>query len=151
MLKSNSRSETFNPGGAMTSIRGCSLIVALFVLVGVVKADDKVSLATAPPVVVKTVPQAGSDGVDPKLTEIKVTFSKDMTDGSWSWSTWGEETFPETKGKPRYLQDKRTCVLGVQLKPGKTYAIWVNSENFHGFKDAAGNSAVPYLLVFKTR
>ena len=135
----------------MTNICRFSLIVALFVFVGVLRADDKVSLETAPPVVVKTVPQAGSNSVDPKLKEIKVTFSKDMTDHSWSWSTWGDDTVPDMKGKPHYLDDKRTCAITVELKPGKTYAIWVNSENFHGFKDAAGNAAVPYLLVFKTK
>jgi Bacterial Ig-like domain len=136
----------------MAKIRYCSLIVVLFVLVGAVRADDSdVNLTTAPPVVVKAVPEAGSDGVNPGLTEIKVTYSKDMMDGSWSWSTAGKDNFPETTGKPHYMKDKRTCVLSVHLKPGKTYAIWLNSENFGNFKDADGNSAVPYLLVFKTK
>ena len=36
-------------------------------------------------------------------------------------------------------------------EPGKTYAIWVNSEKFNNFKDTGGRSAVPYLLVFKTK
>ena len=40
-----------------------------------------------PPVVVKTVPEAGTTDVDPGLGEIKVTFSKEMTDLAWSWST----------------------------------------------------------------
>ena len=89
--------------------------------------------------------------MDPKLTEIKVTFSKDMRDGSWSWSTLSQESFPKLDGKPKYLADKRTCVLPVKLEPGKTYAVWVNSEKFDNFKDAGGRSAVPYLLVFKTK
>ena len=54
-------------------------------------------------------------------------------------------------GKPKYLADKRTCVLPVKLEPGKTYAIWVNSEKLGNFKDTDGRSAVPYLLVFKTK
>ena len=120
-------------------------------LVATVRADDDVSLSSAPPVVVRTVPEGGTDGVDPGVTEIRVTFSKDMADGSWSWSTWGTDTFPETTGKPHYLPDKRTCVLPVKLVADKTYAIWLNSDNFHNFKDADGHPAVPYLLVFKTR
>ena len=116
-----------------------------------VSLSDDVTLASVPPVVVKTVPEAGANNVDPKLTEIKVTFSKDMQDGSWSWVTLSKESFPRMDGKPMYLADKRTCVLPVKLDPGKTYAIWLNSEKFGNFKDADARSAVPYLLVFKTK
>src|SRR5262245_26020475 len=129
--------------------------VVLVVLVGglvgaTVRADD-ITLESVPPVVVKTVPEAGAAEVDPKLTEIKVTFSKDMQDGTWSWAMISKESFPKDDGKPKYLADKRTCVLPVKLEAGKTYAIWVNAEKFTNFKDADGRSAVPYLLVFKTK
>ena len=120
-------------------------------LLGAAAHADDVTLETVPPVVVKTVPEAGANAVDPKLTEIKVTFSKDMQDGSWSWSALSKESFPKMDGKPKYLADKRTCVLPVKLEPGKTYAIWVNSEKFTNFKDTDGRSAVPYLLVFQTK
>jgi RNA polymerase sigma-70 factor (ECF subfamily) len=126
-------------------------LVAIVALAAPAARADDVTLETVPPVVVKTVPEAGAGEVDPKLTEIKVTFSKDMQDGTWSWSTVSKESFPAINGKPKYLDDKRTCVLPVKLEPGKTYAIWVNSEQHGNFKDADGRSAVPYLLVFKTR
>jgi RNA polymerase sigma-70 factor (ECF subfamily) len=112
---------------------------------------DEVTLASVPPVVVKTVPEAGSKDVDPKTTEIKVTFSKAMSDGEWSWSTVTEASFPKVDGKPKYDKDGKTCVLPVKLEAGKTYAIWVNSQKFGNFKDKDGNSAVPYLLVFETK
>ncbi|HWQ90612.1 MAG TPA: Ig-like domain-containing protein [Clostridia bacterium] len=108
------------------------------------------SLESAPPVVVKTLPVAGDETVDPATTEIRVTYSKVMQDGIWSWSTWGEENYPEITGTPRYLEDKKTCVLPVKLKPNKFYAIWLNSNNFGNFKDTGQRSAVPYLLTFKT-
>ena len=92
-------------------------------------------------------PPSGTSGVDSKLAEIRVTYSKPMTNGSWSWSTWGEENFPKTTGKPRYEADKRTCVLPVKLEPNKFYAVWLNSGNFSNFKDSGGRPAVPYLLV----
>jgi hypothetical protein len=120
-------------------------------LIGTAARADEVTLESVPPVVVKTVPEAGAGEVDPKLTEIKVTFSKDMQDDSWSWITLSKESFPTLDGKPKYLADKRNCVLPVKLEPGKTYAIWVNSEKAGSFKDADGRSAVPYLLVFKTK
>ena len=113
--------------------------------------DGTVSVAKAPPVVIKTEPQAGATDVDPAITEIKVTYSKQMKDGSWSWSTWGEDTFPKMTGKPHYEADKRTCVAPVKLEPGHTYAIWLNSDNFGNFRDTNGEKAVPYLLVFETK
>ena len=107
-------------------------------------------LSDAPPVVVKTVPEAGADGVDPELKELRVTFSKKMTDKSWSWATdkrFGEEIEGE---KPAYEKDRKTIVRAVTLKPNTTYAVWLNTEKFGNFKDAEGTSAVPYLLVFRT-
>jgi hypothetical protein len=115
-----------------------------------VSIASQITLETAPPVVVRTVPVAGSVDVDPALSEIRVTYSKAMHDGSWSWSTWGENNFPENTGTPRYLADGRTCVLPVKLQPDKFYAIWLNSDKFKNFKDAGQRPAVPYLLTFFT-
>ncbi|PYJ86456.1 MAG: hypothetical protein DME70_08115 [Verrucomicrobia bacterium] len=112
---------------------------------------DEITLDTARPVVLKCVPEAGASDVDPSLTEIRVTFSKEMQPGSWSWALIDKETYPGTSEAPKYLDDKRTCVLPVKLQPGKTYAVWINSDKLHNFKDAKGQIAVPYLLVFKTR
>jgi hypothetical protein len=115
---------------------------------GVSRAQDIDSMA---PVVVKTVPEAGSKDVSPGVVEIKVTFSKEMADGSWSWSSAWQGSTPESMGKPKYEADHKTCVLKVKLEPNKTYGYWLNSQNFHGFKDSKGHSAVPYLLVFQTK
>ena len=41
-------------------------------------SSDDVTLDNAPPVVVKTTPEAGATEVDPTLSEIRVTFSKKM-------------------------------------------------------------------------
>ena len=114
------------------------------------EGTEKISLESAPPVVVRTVPMAGGAGVDPALTEIRVTYSKPMQDGSWSWSIWNEENYPETIGKPRYLSDGCTCVLPVNLKPDKFYAIWLNNDKSKNFTDTNGKPAVPYLLTFRT-
>jgi RNA polymerase sigma-70 factor (ECF subfamily) len=109
------------------------------------------TIDSMPPVVVKTIPEAGIKDVAPGEMEIKVTFSKEMTDQSWSWSTAWKDSTPESIGKPHYEADRRTCVLKVKLEPGKTYGWWINSQNFHGFQDKQGHSAVPYLLVFRTK
>lgn len=120
-------------------------------LIGASVRAEEITLESVPPVVAKTVPEAGATDVDPMLTEIQVTFSKDMKDRTWSWSTASTESFPKMNGKPKYLDNKRTCVAPVKLEPGKTYAIGVNSRKFGNFKDTFGKSAVPYLLVFKTK
>jgi len=104
-----------------------------------------------PPVVIETFPESGATGVDPALTELRVTFSKPMRAGSWSWTIWGEENFPELTGPPRFLPDGQTCVLPVKLKSGKLYATWLNSEHQKDFTDTDGQPAVPYLLIFETR
>jgi len=111
------------------------------------RAQDIDSIA---PVVVKTVPEAGTKDVPPGEFEIKVTFSKQMTDQSWSWSTAWENSAPESIGKPHYDADQKTCVMKVKLEPNKTYGFWLNSQRFHGFQDTQGHPAIPYLLVFHT-
>ena len=128
-------------------------VIAGFVLfvVGIARAQEP-SIKSLPPSVIKTVPECGSTDVDAMATtHIKVTFSKDMMDGSWSWSQISAESFPKIIGKPRYLDDKKTCVVDVKLLPRKTYVTWLNSRKLGNFKDPDGNSAVPYLLVFETK
>lgn len=103
-----------------------------------------------PPSVVKTVPQSGELNVDPDMEQIAVTFSKDMKDGAWAWCQTPIASYPRIEGKPKYLQNKRTCTVKVVLEPDKTYVIWLNMNQFQGFQDRAGRPSVPYLLVFKT-
>jgi RNA polymerase sigma-70 factor (ECF subfamily) len=104
-----------------------------------------------PPVVVKTVPEAGSTNVAPGEMVIKVTFSKAMTDQSWSPVELGKNTTPKIVEMPRYEADYRTWTLKVKLEPGKTYGYWLNSPKFANFKDTQGRPAVPYLLTFRTK
>jgi hypothetical protein len=106
---------------------------------------------SAAPVVVKTVPEAGNKDVSPGTVEIRVTFSKPMADQSWSWGTVWKDSTPEIIGKPRYEADQKTCVLKVKLEPDKTYGFWLNSPEFHNFRDQQGQPAIPYLFVFKTK
>jgi len=132
------------------------LMTTALVLFGLITANlnaqDILTVENTKPVVIKTFPQAGATAVDPSIKQIRVTFSKDMmTNQMWSWVIASQDTFPKITGNVKYLNDKRTCVAPVSLKPGKTYAIWFNSQKYTNFKDTGRRSAVPYLLVFKTR
>ena len=123
-------------------------IVASALTLSALQAQD---IASMPAVVVKTVPESGSKNVAPGEVEIKVTFSKEMMDGSWTWSTAWQGSTPEIIGKPRYEKDGKTCVVKAKLEPNKAYGYWLNSQKFGNFKDKQGKSSVPYLLVFETK
>lgn len=81
-----------------------------------------------------------------------MTFSKEMADKSWNWSsdTGRGATLPSGENKPFYDKDKKTNGLPVKLEPETTYAVWLNNEKFTNFTDTAGNRSLPYLLVFRT-
>lgn len=114
---------------------------------GPAQAQD---LESVPPVVIKTVPEAGRKGVPAGITEIAVTFSKEMADGTWSWGNAWTRSTPESLGKPAYDADRRTCRMQVRLQPNTTYAYWLNTEELKNFKDTTGQPAIPYLLTFET-
>ena len=131
-----------------------ALVLAVVLAVAVVAAQERrvITVETMPPVIVKTVPQAGDTEVDPNLKEIKATFSKDMmTEKMWAWSQISAEHFPRRAGKIHYLADKRTCVMPVILEPNRTYCIWLNLGRFNSFRDTGNRPAVSYQLVFKTK
>ena len=138
-------------------MRQCSKFFGMVGIVGIAAviyaADEPApSVRTLPPVVVKTVPMSGDTAVDAsKVTEIRVTFSKAMTDKSWSWSEISPDSKLPITGEIKYDADGKTCIAPVKLQAGKTYVSWLNSERFGNFKDKDGKSAVPYLLVFETK
>jgi len=112
---------------------------------------DRALLVDFPPVVIDIVPELGAVNVDPDLREIRITFSKKMTDKSWSLTEGSKYAVPRVRGEIHYDRDQRTCVIPVELEPGKTYVWGVNSERFRNFKDTDGRPALPYLIVFRTR
>lgn len=101
-----------------------------------------------PPQIIATSPTVGATEVDPDITEITVTFDREMGQG-FSW-TGGGADFPFTTGKPHW-QDKRTCILPVRLQPGHYYRVGVNSPSYHGFQSTKGVPAGPSAIYFTTR
>ena len=110
-------------------------LIAASVLCGwttpTLRAQDMDAFA---PVVVKTVPEAGSKDVPPGECEVRITFSKEMTDQSWSWCSAWPNSDPQSLGKPHFEADRKTCVMKVKLEAGKTYGWWINSQNFTASK-----------------
>ena len=101
------------------------------------------------PKITKMEPENGAKDVDAdKVTEIRVTFDRDMNTNGYSWCG-GPPSFPETTDKPRWI-DKRTCVLPVKLVADKKYELSINAASFTGFKSAEGVPVEPVLYLFST-
>jgi len=104
--------------------------------------------AMAPPRIVMMIPAIGATNVSPSLTELRVTFDREMG-GGFSW-TGGGENYPEGTGRPQWSPDKRTCTMPVKLKPNWTYRLGINSPSHKNFKSANGVSASWTRWTFQT-
>jgi hypothetical protein len=104
---------------------------------------------TSYPIIVSAMPEPGSTGVDPGLTEITVTFDRDMGKGM-SW-TGGPPLFPQIdKSREAGWTDARTCVLPVKLERGKYYRVGINSTGHQNFRSGDGVAAPSSAIYFTT-
>ncbi len=102
------------------------------------------------PTIVATTPEIGATDVDPALTEITLTFDRDMDAGGFSWT--GGPAFPPTpEGAAPSWKDARTCALPVELKRGTFYRVGVNSPSHRNFRGADGAPAETAAIYFATR
>ena len=102
------------------------------------------------PKVVSLDPPNGAVDVNYALTQLAVTFDVPMGVG-FSW-VGGGPAFPtgiESK-RPAWSGDHRTCVLSVQLRPGVTYKLGLNSPWHKNFQSAAGVPLIPVDYTFTT-
>ena len=104
----------------------------------------------APPKIVSTIPAMGAANVNPSLSEISVTFDRDMNTGGFSWTGGGPQfpTIPDGK-RPKWLNN-RTCVLPVKLEPGHKYRVGINAPSFKNFKSARRVPVEPTAIYFTT-
>ena len=102
------------------------------------------------PRIVTTSPAAGATNVEPSITEITVTFDRDMS-GGFSWTGGGPDYPPAAEGKKASWRDKRTCVLPVKLESGRYYRVGINSTSHQNFRSAEGTPARPSAIYFTTR
>lgn len=115
-------------------------------------AEAGPSMASAPPVVVVTVP---SKAVRRRGSRAGGTFGAlQQADAGRQLVLVDEGPDEEVSGAggEAAVSARRAHLrpAGEIPGPGKFYAVWLNSEKFHNFKDATGTPAVPYLLTFRT-
>jgi Peptidase family S41/Tricorn protease C1 domain/Bacterial Ig-like domain len=122
-----------------------SLILLVIAAVNFAQTPAAIS---APPKVVEAKPDSGALGVDPATKEIRVKFDQPMSKGGMS-VVGGGPKFPEMVGEPSWPDDQ-TIVIGVKLKPNHDYWLSINNASFQNFKNAAGESATPYPIQFRT-
>lgn len=117
-----------------------------------ISADTAAEAAdpSTPPSIVATSPAVGAMEVDPSLSEITVTFDRDMG-GGFSWTGSGPDYPPGIEGSKPNWRDKRTCVLPVKLEAGHYYRVGINSKSYQNFRSAAGVPCNPSAIYFTTR
>lgn len=134
------------------------LFMVLFIPMGVWQPPAQAEPATTAasnektvaekPKVVSCTPANGATEVDPALDKIAVTFDQDMASG-FSW-TGGPPNFPETTGKPKWV-DLRTCVMPVRLEAGRFYRFGINSSSYQNFKSKDNLPVEPQVISFTTQ
>ena len=116
-------------------------------------ASDELKAKTLVPQVVSFDPTNGAQNVSPAVTELRVTFNVPMG-GGFSWCTVSDDGTDYPKGpkgkRPHWTEDRKTCVLPVELKPGMTYRLSLNAPEFKNFQSAGGVPLEPVEYTFTT-
>jgi beta-lactamase regulating signal transducer with metallopeptidase domain len=116
-------------------------------------ASDELKAMTLVPQVVRFDPYNGAQNVSTAVTELRVTFNVPMG-GGCSWCTVSDDGADFPKGREgkqmHWTEDKKTCVLPVELKPGMTYRLSLNAPEFKNFQSAGGVPLEPVEYTFKT-
>lgn len=124
------------------------LVVTINFVHAATDAPEKAA-APLPAWIVSTSPKIGATDVDPNLTEITVTFDRDMSEGM-KWKD-EEKLVTVDPDKDAHWKDKRTWVLPIKLKRGEYYRIGLDSKNFDSFQSAESQPAPSSTIYFVTR
>ena len=143
--------KQFKSRASASMLAAMSLLGVGAFVAGSTTADGQdAAQAQSPPRIVATSPKVGETDVDPGLTEITVTFDRDMA-GGFSWTGGGADYPPGREGVKPQWRDKRTCVFPVSLQAGHYYRVGINSPSYRNFKSAEGVSAAPSAIYFTTK
>jgi hypothetical protein len=103
----------------------------------------------AAPQVIALDPPLGATGVDPGRTTLTATFDRAMDPEGWAWVTESPASAPEI-GESRWDDAVRVHTAEVNLEPGRTYVVWLNSPQYSYFRDTVGRTLPPLRWSFST-
>jgi beta-lactamase regulating signal transducer with metallopeptidase domain len=114
-------------------------------------ASRSVASRARAPQAVRIAPERDAADVDPRLGVISVTFDMPMDPNGFSF-TGGGPTYPKVPDgqRPRWSRDGKTCTLPVELAPGTTYELGLNSVRHKNFASRWGVPLAPVQLRFTT-
>ena len=113
-------------------------------------ASGEVTVKTQKPTIVEMRPANGAAEVDPRTTELRITFSVPMCRG-FSWTGGGPDYPVVPKGEgAHWTEDQRTCVLPVRLEPNHQYRLGLNSPSHNNFQSDASVPLDPVIYTFRT-
>ena len=113
-------------------------------------ANGEMTAKTQKPVIVEMLPANGASAVDPRTTELRITFSVPMA-GGFSWTGGGPDYPVVPKGEgAHWTEDQRTCVLPVRLEPNHQYRLGLNSPSHNNFQSDASVPLDPVIYTFRT-
>ncbi|MBX2803222.1 MAG: Ig-like domain-containing protein [Myxococcales bacterium] len=131
-----------DPGGTFANFQdteGRSSVAYPFLFT---TAASDADFAGVPAAVVRTVPEAGSSGVDPSLGTIQVEMSIDVDPTTATLTADGPRTELDVVGIRGDVG--RAFEIDVSLIPANTTAVWIEVDDLDGVPSA------PYLLSFRT-
>lgn len=101
------------------------------------------------PVVESSSPAASASNVDPKLTEVRITFDRPIAERWGLDSNAFGSALPDITGI-KLANDGKTLVIGVKLKPKSRYNLVFFSSGDPALRSAEGVLLGSYSLQFKT-
>lgn len=114
-------------------------------------ASEEIKRRVGLPKIVSLKPLNGAKTVDPNLKELRVEFNMAMGEGfSWTGAGPAFPVIPEGK-KPYWSNDHKVCILPVELKPGSSYRLGLNSPSHKNFQSAGGVPLEPVIYSFRTK
>ena len=106
--------------------------------------DMKKALDEGRPRVIMAEPMNGAMDVSSKTKKITIWFDRPMGDGMSLCGDW-----PKPLTKPTFDDGGRSISFDVQLQPGKSYSMSLNSKSHRGFKSVTGVALDPFEYSFR--